>query len=163
MKRYRTLFGFISKKVFNEIRKGGWAPSRYEEYFADDYARLLGSNWVPAAESFICSFAGLSFRSKLWVWKEPLWDQDLINFKDKIADVIGRKAIPVATSSYMCEGCVIWLDEIGRFYATNSEGMIYLGGNIPEFLEIILGDSKPPDPSSEIKNKLINGYEWFDQ
>jgi len=127
----QTPFGLISKAVFNELRKAGWSPGRDEEHIVKDYCQRPGSQWVPAAGLFIRSFGGLSFYGKLWPWKKPLWDQDLIDLKKRIAKAVGSKVVPVASSGYMSEGCVVWVDEGGRYYATNREEMIFIGSINP--------------------------------
>jgi hypothetical protein len=63
----------------------------------------------------------------------------------------------------MSEGCVIWVDECGRFYAANSGGMIFMGSCLAEFLEESLGGGLPSEPPPELREKLINGYEWIEE
>jgi hypothetical protein len=105
----------------------------------------------------------LSFYGKLWPWKKPLWDQDLIDLKKRIAKVVGSKVVPVASSGYMSEGCVVWVDEGGRYYATNREEMIFIGSSIAALLEVLLGEAPLSEPPPELKDKLIKGYEGIDE
>ena len=84
-----------------------------------------------------------------------------MDFEEKIATVVASKAVPVASSSYMSEGCVVWVDESGRFYATNTEGMIFIGSDIAGSMEVLLGNAPPSEPPPELREKLVNGYEWI--
>ena len=86
----------------------------------------------------LCNFSGLSFHGRLWVWSDPVKDEEIEWVKGKISDVIGSSAIPLATSSYLGDGCVIWVDEAGRFYAVDSEGVIYLSSDMITLLEVLL-------------------------
>ncbi len=156
----QTPFGNVSKKVFDELRKAGWSPERDKTSIADDFSKSLGSHWVPAAASFIRNFGGLSFYGTLWAWEKPIWDQDIIAVESKIEEVAGTKVVPVASSSYSGDGCLIWIDENGRYYAVDSEGMTFVGNNMPKALEVLLGGAPLPEPPPELKEKLAEPYDW---
>lgn len=156
----QTPFGYVSKKVFAELRKAGWSPDRDEAGMADSFSKTLGPHWVPAAAPFVRNFGGLSFYGRLWAWKEPIRDQDIVADESKVAEVAGSIAVPVASSSYLGDGCVIWIDESGRYYAVDSEGMIFVGDNMAATLEVLLGGDPPPEPPPELKEKLAAAYDW---
>ncbi len=156
----QTPFGYVSKKVFAELRKAGWSPARDEVGMSDSFSKSLGSHWVPAAAPFVRNFGGLTLNKRVWAWKEPIRDQDIIADESKIAEVLGSKAVPVASSSYFGDGCVIWVDESGRYYAVDSEGMIFIGGDIVAALEVLVGLEPSPEPPPELKEKLAAAYDW---
>jgi hypothetical protein len=157
----QTPFGCVSKKVYDELRKAGWSSDRNESAALVSFSNAWKSQWVPAANPFIENFSGLSFHGRLWVWDSPIRDHDIIALIEKISNVVGSKAIPVATSNYIGDGCVVWVDERGHYYAVDSEGMIYIAGDMAMALEVLLGDTLLPEPPSELKEKLIDAYEWY--
>ena len=55
---------------------------------------------------------------------------------------------------------MIWIDESGRYYAVDSEGMIFVGDNMAATLEVLLGGDPPPEPPPELKEKLAAAYDW---
>ena len=139
----QTPFGYVSKKVFAELRKAGWSPDRDEAGMADSFSKTLGPHWVPAAAPFVRNFGGLSFYGRLWAWKEPIRDQDIVADESKVAEVAGSIAVPVASSSYLGDGCVI-----------------FVGDNMAATLEVLLGGDPPPEPPPELKEKLAAAYDW---
>lgn len=156
----QTPFGSVSKKVFDELRKAGWSPDRDEITIADRFSKAWESQWVPAAASFLRNFSGLSFYGKLWAWDSPIMDQDINAAKEKISVVAGSRVVPVASSSYLGDGCLIWIDERGRYYAVDSEGMIFIASDMEMALEVLLGEKSLPEPPPELKEKLAAAYAW---
>jgi hypothetical protein len=156
----QTPFGWVSKKVFDELRKAGWSPDRDEIATADSFSKAWESQWVPAATPFLRNFSGLSFYGRLWVWDKPIRDQDITTAKEKISEVAGSRVVPVASSNYLGDGCLIWVDERGQYYAVDSEGMIFIASDMAMALEVLLGEKSLPEPPPELKEKLATAYEW---
>ncbi len=156
----QTPFGNVSGKVFAELCKAGWSPGRDEAGVAEVFSKSLGSRWVPAAALFVRNFGGLSFYGRLWAWEKPIWDQEVNAVERKITEVTGTKVVPVASSSYLGDGCLIWVDESGRYYAVDSEGMIFIAGDMATALEVLLGEEPRPEPPPELKEKLAEAYDW---
>ncbi|MES2982410.1 MAG: SUKH-3 domain-containing protein [Verrucomicrobiota bacterium] len=156
----QTSFGWVSKKVYDELCKAGWSPDRNVSATSDSFSEAWGSEWVPAATSFLRNFSGLSFYGRLWVWNKPIKDQDITAAREKISDVAGSRVIPVASSSFIGDGCLIWIDECGRYYAVDSEGMVFIASDMAAALEVLLGEKSLPEPPPELKEKLAAAYEW---
>ena len=87
-------------------------------------------------------------------------DQDINAAKEKISVVAGSRVVPVASSSYLGDGCLIWIDERGRYYAVDSEGMIFIASDMEMALEVLLGEKSLPEPPPELKEKLAAAYAW---
>lgn len=153
-----TPFGNVSKKVFAELCKAGWSPDRDQAGMASEYARILSSKWITEAAPFIRSLGGLTVSNNLSVG--PIPDHALRKHWGKVADVAGSKVVPVASSSYLGDGCLIWVDGSGRYYAVDSEGMIFVGDNMATALEVLLGGESLPEPPPELKDKLTAAYDW---
>lgn len=55
---------------------------------------------------------------------------------------------------------MIWIDENGRYYAVDSEGMIFIADNMLTALEVLLGGEPLPEPPPELKAKLAEAFDW---
>ena len=153
-----TPLGHVSKKVFDELCKAGWSPDRDQASMASEYERILSLKWIAEAAPFIRSFGGLTISNNLSVGQIP--DHALRKHWSKVAEVAGSKVVPVASSSYLGDGCLIWVDESGRYYAVDSEGMIFVGDDMATVLEVLLGGESLPEPPPELKDKLTAAYDW---
>jgi hypothetical protein len=61
----------------------------------------------------------------------------------------------------MGDGATLWIDAKGRFYVVDSEGMIFVGANTEEALNVLLlPETKRPSPPEEIRIALQKAYEW---
>lgn len=151
----------FSKRVLDALRQAGWTTERDEASIEQDYVRAFGFNWVPAASRFVRSFGGLSIRNLLWV--RPI--ETLANpaAVQRIKSVIQTRVCPIAASNYMGDGCSVWIDENGRFYAVDSEGMVYVGSDTATALEVLLFGASPPLPPAELKQALTEAYEWKEE
>ena len=114
----------------------------------------------PEAESFIRRFGGLDFRGKLWIWSNPHQDHFLTSFEKRISEVLELRVVPVASSNYLCCTSILWIDEYGRFYDADEEGMIYLGEGEAEVFTVLLSGAKPKTPPLGLKEKLERNNKW---
>jgi hypothetical protein len=60
----------------------------------------------------------------------------------------------------MGDGSSVWIDERGRFYVVDSEGMVFVGDNMVTALEVLLFGAPRPAPPPELKDALAVAFEW---
>jgi hypothetical protein len=151
----------FSNRVSGALSKAGWTVDRDRSDMEQVYAQILGDAWVPAAAPFVRSFGGLDIDhdliarpvAKLAEIAEPA----LVR---RVESVVGAKACPVAGANYMGDDCMIWIDENSRIYALDSEGLVFIGSEIAEVLEVLLFGAPPSPPPPELKDALARAYEW---
>ena len=148
----------FSPKVLEALRSAGWTPGRDLPSIEDEYAIALAGRWLPNAGSFVRRFGHLSICHLLWVL--PIKTVDVIDVFERIESVVGLRCCPVASSNYMGDGCTVWIDEKGRFYVIDSEGMVFVGERVETALDVLLCGAKPPPAPIEIKAALEGAYEW---
>lgn len=142
------------------LRQAGWKPARDERHIEDNFVNSLGVSWLPVASAFVREYGGLNIAHTLWTWDKPVTEHALIDLGARVAAVAMSKVMAVASSNYMGDGCVIWIDEAGRFYAVDSEGMVFLGADEVTALDVLLAGTPPPEAPASLRQKLDDAYEW---
>lgn len=124
----------------------------------EEYRGLLGACLVDKAVGFVRQFGGLTVYGQLWIFAE----QAVLALEDKpkIEAVVQEVCCPLATTNYMGDGCTLWIDAVGRFYAVDSEGMVYLAADEGELFEVLLGGAEAGRPPPELESALIKAWEW---
>lgn len=126
-----------------------------------DFLTFLGDKWLPIASSFIRQFGGLTIAHRLCIWREPAsTDHMLLKLEDRIAAAVKSRVVAVASGNYLGDGSVIWIDMKGRFFAADSEGLVYLGSDVSEVLDVLLLGAHPADGPLDIEEGLRNAREW---
>jgi hypothetical protein len=148
----------FSKRVLDALHKAGWTPQRDEAAMEQAYSQTFGSNWVPAAAPFVRRFGGLSIQHLLWV--RPIAELGDPTRIRRITQIVQAKACPIAASNYMGDGCSIWCDENDRFYAVDSEGMVFVGDDVATIMEVLLFGDPLPTPPDTLVDALKKAYEW---
>ena len=151
----------MSKEVLNALELAGWTPARDEIGIEHVFSSLMGEKWLPVAAPFLRRFGGLDIAHTLFVWDMPISNHDLITQNEaRVAEVVNSKVVPIATSNYMGDGAILWMDEKGRLYVADSEGIVFVGNDEFEALEVhILGGARP-EPPIELRHNLAENYEW---
>ena len=140
------------------LQKASWKEGRNEFEIAQEYKRIFGSSWIPEAEPFVRSFGGLTIDKNLWVYPERAAHD--LPLRSRVESVVGSSACPVATSGYMGDGATLWIDSKERFYVVDSEGMLFVGKNIEEALNVLFLGEKPPIPPEDIRESILQAWEW---
>ena len=154
----------LSAKTRKLLENVGWHDRRDEEGIERAFATGLGTQWLsfPSAASFVRRYGGLDIAHTLKTWKEPDLDHHHMLFRnaDKIAAVAQCPVVAVASSSFMGDGCLIWIDAKGRFYAVDSEGLVFLGENESDALDVILLAVEPAAPPPDIAPSVQAALYW---
>ncbi len=158
-----NLINVSNKRVLKELKLAGWQPGRdiaeYEQAFID----YFGAQWLPSASMFIRCLGGLDIAHTLNVWDRPYMEHDLSRLGDRITATINSRVVPTATSNYIGDGCLIWVDEKGRFYAVDSDGMVFIAHDVNTALNVLIDAASRPEPPSELREKLLEAYDWSNQ
>jgi hypothetical protein len=149
----------FSKRVLDALHRAGWTSQRDQPEMEDAYRKILGSYWVPAAAPFVRRFGGLSIDHVLWV--QPSAELAAPTFVRRFTDLVQVKACTVAASNYMGDGCSIWCDEAGQFYAMDSEGIEFVGKDLPTVFEVLLFGAPQPAAPAEIADALRKANDFF--
>lgn len=147
-----------SSKVLEALNKAGWTESRDDISIEQDYQRAMGDAWLSNAGPFVRSFGKLSIGNRLWVYSDQAAPE--LFARQRVEAVVGCPCCPLASSGYLGDGCTIWIDCKGRFYATDSEGMLFLGDSIHAVLDVLLAGVKPELPPSDIKEAVERAWRW---
>lgn len=150
----------FSVRVRKALRKAGWTKSRDVAEIEREYQAALGDRWLPVAAPFVRRFGRLSINNILWTVPIKATDLSSMGLFEKAQAVVGVKCCPLGASNFMGDSCLLWIDEHGRFYAIDNEGMVYVGDRVEEALEVLVFDTEPPPPPSQIKDALERAYEW---
>ena len=150
----------FSVRVWKALREAGWTKSRDMAEIERDYQAALGERWLPVAASFVRRFGRLSIAHLLWIVPIKPTDLSSIGLFEKAQAVVGAKCCPLAVSNYMGDSCLLWIDEHGRFYAIDNEGMVFVGDCVESAFEVLLFGAKPSLPPSQIKDALERAFEW---
>lgn len=148
----------IRKKAIAALRQAGWSEGRDIPGLEREYIQVLGGAWISEATPFVRQFGRLSIRNKLWT--EPELVVYYLDHKMRVEAVVKGACCPVATSAYLGDGCAIWLDNNLRFYASDSEGMMFLGEGADAMFDVVLGGAKPADAPLELRSGLAKAWEW---
>ena len=97
---------------------------------------------------------------RLWIFDAPHEGHFLTSFESRISDIVNARVVPVASSIYLSDTSIIWLDEHERFYAADADGMMYLGEGVAKFFEVVLLKAPTQSPPDELKERLQGAYEW---
>jgi hypothetical protein len=151
----------LNNEVLKALKMAGWTPARDETGIEHVFSRLMGEKWLPVAAPFLRRFGGLDIAHKLCVWDMPFSHHDLITQNEaRFAEVVNSKVIPIATSNYMGDGGVLWMDEKGQLYVADSEGIVFVGIDEAEAFEVLLLGGARPEPPIELCHNLAKNYEW---
>lgn len=148
----------FSPNVWKALYKAGWTSDREVREIEEEYQNALGERWLPIAGEFVRRFGRLSLENTLWIG--PIKATEFHSEFEKAEAVAGVKCCPLAGSNYIGDGCTIWIDEKGRFYAIDSEGMVFVGDRVESALDVLLFGAKPQAPPPELKEALERAYEW---
>jgi len=151
----------FSKRVLDALRSAGWTPERDQVEMVDAYRGVFGSSWVSAAAPFVRRFGGLSIMHLLWI--RPIGElaipEAVRRVSAKVGAKVGAKACAVAASNYMGDGCSIWCDEGGHFYAVDSEGVEFVGTDFATVFEVLLFGFPTPTPPAKVGKALNTGVQ----
>lgn len=151
-------------KVAWVLWRNGWRRGRDCQEIVEAYRSEREQELFPAAESYLRQFGGLKV-GHLMGWKTSCEDIDLTPFEGRISEVVNARIVPVGWAvNYMsCDSAVIWLDEHGRFYAADEEGMMYLSTGVQNLFEVLILGAKPGKPPVELRERLKAAWEWSDE
>lgn len=150
----------IMDRIWWVLRRAGWSSIRNRADIVEAYKAGRGDDLFPEAERFIRGFGGIDFGGKLQIWSHLPQDHFLTSIGKRISEVLGLRVVPLASSNYLCRTSILWLDEQGRFYDADEEGMIYLGEGEAEVFTVLLMGAKPKTPPPGLKEKLERNYKW---
>ena len=150
----------IKGTVARILRGAGWTPDRDSPAIAEAFRLGRGQDLFPQAESFVRHFGGIEVGGRLWIFEAPHEGHFLTSFESRISKIVNARVVPVAGSIYLSDTCIIWLDEHERFYAADSDGMTYLGEGVAKFFEVVLLETPPQSPPTELQERLQGTYEW---
>jgi hypothetical protein len=150
----------IKGKAAKILRQAGWVPDRDSSAIAEAFKSGRCRELFPKAEEFIRRFGGINVGGCLWIWSTPYADHYLTSFESRISDIVGSQVIPVASSNYLSDTCIIWLDEHDRFYAADEDGMVYLAEGAAKFFDVVLLDTAKEKPPATLQERLQKAYEW---
>ena len=83
-----------------------------------------------------------------------------MSFESRISKIVGARVVPVAASNYLSCTSIAWLDERGRFYDADEDGMVYICEGAAKYFKIMLLDAPKEKPPAELKERLQEAYEW---
>lgn len=121
---------------------------------------MLGDNWVSAAEPFVLKFGGLTFLQSLFVHPDEVV-VSVLRLKTRVEQIVRQPCCPIARSTYMGDECILWIDAKERYFAIDSLGLVYLGDNSNEVLDLLLVSKRhPPLPPAEIREEVLKAINW---
>lgn len=148
----------LRPRLIPVLLASGWYPGRKRKDVEMAYAHKYGKASSDSAARFVREFGDLTIENKLWICLSQS-DAHLTK-KDKVEGVLKATACPVAFSGYMGEGCSIWVDTRGRFYAVDDEGILFLAEGINAVLGVLLLGHSPQPPPDDLKAKLLEAWHW---
>ncbi|MDF1816407.1 MAG: SUKH-3 domain-containing protein [Verrucomicrobiales bacterium] len=147
-----------SKRLRKALKKIGWKNDRIATNVINEYRSALGPIFSEVAEKFVSEFGGLEIPGRLWIYP----DQAKCGIADhaKICSIIRENCCPIASSSYLGDGAIIWIDDMTRFYASDSEGILFIASDVIQFLKVIVLETKRCSPPVYLEERLRKAWEW---
>jgi len=120
---------------------------------------LLGDCWLPLIEPIARYFGDISLRNTLVV--SSVGAEQGLKYIPKVSLILGMPACPIGYTGYMSsDGGCLWVDELGRCYAQDDEGILFLAYNFERLLSVILLKAPRDEPPPELREILERAYRW---
>jgi len=130
---------------------------RDEPVIEEAYKKMMEDAWIPEAAPFVRSLGNLEIGKTLWVFTEGA--RLGLDVKDRIKSIVECACCPIAHSGYVCDDATLWIDTRSWFYIVDSEGVMFVGANTGEALEVLLLGKQRPAPPEEICEAVKKNYE----